>query len=154
MFTVKKLIYLCPAFWFSHSHLNFSLLDRYKLHVRVVPNSDIFEVGMITSDDKNFCFVQSKGKRRIISEEINDLKRTKISTDTCVTKAKKNDSISNEGSLVEDPNGPIRQYYHSSTMEPLEEGDWSIDSDDDEKTDEWRIKLSEQVRMVNQGIVH
>mmetsp|Transcript_14136 Transcript_14136/g.20904 ORF Transcript_14136/g.20904 Transcript_14136/m.20904 type:complete len:133 (-) Transcript_14136:845-1243(-) len=89
----------------------------FKLHVRVVPNSDIFEVGMITSVDKNFCFVRLKGKR-IISERSGS-KRKASSIDAGAYKANKTDPFSSPDVLIEHPNGPIRQYYHSRTMEPL-----------------------------------
>mmetsp|Transcript_6022 Transcript_6022/g.8783 ORF Transcript_6022/g.8783 Transcript_6022/m.8783 type:complete len:109 (+) Transcript_6022:126-452(+) len=102
---------------------------------------------MITSDDKNFCFVRLKGKR-IISERSGS-KRKISSIDAGTYKAKKIDSFSNPDAFIEHPNGPIRQYYHSRTMEPLEEGDWLVDSDDDEEADEWQNKLSEQVSTMN-----
>uniref|UniRef100_A0A7S3V785 Polycomb protein VEFS-Box domain-containing protein n=1 Tax=Chaetoceros debilis TaxID=122233 RepID=A0A7S3V785_9STRA len=40
------------------------------------------------------------------------------------------------------PTKPIRQYYHSRTLQPMGSGDWDIDSDD-EDDDEWKISVQE-----------
>ena len=41
-----------------------------------------------------------------------------------------------------DDKTPIRQYYHSKTMQPMAPGDWDVDSDD-EANDSWAKSLSE-----------
>lgn len=41
---------------------------------------------------------------------------------------------------------PLRQYYHSRTNEPMQEGEWCLDSDDEED-DDWLHQMGEAVRL-------
>ena len=45
---------------------------------------------------------------------------------------------------VPDDKMPVRQYFHSKTMQPMAPGEWDVDSDD-EADDEWAQMLSECV---------
>jgi len=45
---------------------------------------------------------------------------------------------------VPDDEMPVRQYFHSKTMQPMAPGEWDVDSDD-EADDEWAQMLSECV---------
>ena len=42
---------------------------------------------------------------------------------------------------------PVRQYFHSRSNEPMLEGEWDVDSDDEED-DGWLIKMSEEVSSI------
>ncbi len=48
---------------------------------------------------------------------------------------------------IGDDQVPIRQYFHSRTMQPMAPGDWDADSDDD-PDDEWLHALGESVSML------
>ena len=41
---------------------------------------------------------------------------------------------------------PLRQYYHSRTNEPMLDGEWGLDSDDEED-DDWLHQMGEAVRL-------
>lgn len=41
---------------------------------------------------------------------------------------------------------PVRQYFHSRANEPMLEGEWDVDSDDEED-EGWLTKMSEEVSL-------
>jgi hypothetical protein len=47
---------------------------------------------------------------------------------------------------VLDDKVPIRDYYHSKTKQPMLNGDWDVDSDDDSTDDQWLGQIGASVR--------
>jgi len=106
-----------------------------------------------TSTDRDFCYIRPVDKPLQRYASVPFVKRTpcKIAEMDSATIRKKTRFLSELGAdesalrhFLPNSNTPIRQYYHSRSNEPMLEGEWDIDSDEEED-ENWLVRMSEEL---------
>lgn len=136
-------------------HLRFQAArsEDGSLHIAVKSKSSPSCEPPHKSIDRDFCYVRPVDKPPQRYASVPFVKRTpcKIAEMDPATIRKKTRFLSELGAeesalrhFLPNSNIPIRQYYHSRSNEPMLEGEWDIDSDEEED-ENWLVRMSEEL---------
>lgn len=127
-----------------------------KLHLSATPRTDIAS-SQAKAHLESFCFVASSPTALPAVPFVKRPARNIASLDRAARRKKARlleEMGADERDIQRydlDDKVPIRQYYHSKTKQPVLNGDWDVDSDDDSTDDLWlhQICASVGLRMLH-----
>eukprot|EP00546_Thalassionema_frauenfeldii_P011571 CAMPEP_0178926710 /NCGR_PEP_ID=MMETSP0786-20121207/18706_1 /TAXON_ID=186022 /ORGANISM="Thalassionema frauenfeldii, Strain CCMP 1798" /LENGTH=482 /DNA_ID=CAMNT_0020601907 /DNA_START=166 /DNA_END=1614 /DNA_ORIENTATION=+ len=136
-------------------HLRFQAArsEDGSLHIAVTNKVSLAGQLLEKSTDRDFCYIRPLDKSLQRYASVPFVLRTpcKIAEMDTATIRKKTRFLTELGAdeftlqhFIPNNNTPIRQYYHSRSNEPMLEGEWDIDSDE-EDDENWLVRMSEEL---------
>jgi hypothetical protein len=123
---------------------------NFKLHLSATPRTNIAS-SQAQAHLENFCFVASSPTELPAVPFVKRPARNIALLDRAVRRKKARlleEMGADERDRMRydlDDKVPIRQYYHSKTKQPMLNGDWDVDSDDDSTDDSWLRQICASV---------